>query len=166
MHEPLITVVGHVAAPPRLRTLESGVAVTDFRLATTPRRRDKEGEWADGETIWFGVTAWRVLAENVAGSIKKGDRVIATGLLTTRTWENEQGERRSNLEVDARSVGLELSRGTAAYVKAPALVTDVDPMVSSGEVDPDTGEVLLVPRFAAEPEPEPEPEPELASVGA
>ena len=94
------------------------------------------------ETIWFGVTTWKALAEHCSSSLKKGDRVVVTGRLTTRSYEVEGGERRSGLEVDATSVGLELSRGSAMYVRPPTLVTDEDPWVSSGQVDPLTGEVL------------------------
>lgn len=142
MHEPLITVVGNVAAPPKQRTTPSGVSVADFRIAATPRRPDRAtGTWSDGETIWFGVTAWKALAEHCASSLKKGDRVVVTGRLTTRSWEVEGGERRSGLEVDASSVGLELSRGSAAYVRPATLVVGPDPWVSSGDVDPLTGEV-------------------------
>ena len=144
MNEPHITVVGHVAGPPRQRTTPTGLTVADFRIAATPRRQDKlAGTWTDGETLWFGVTAWRTLGEHCATSLKKGDRVVVTGRLTTRSWEAEGGERRSNLEVEASSVGLELSRGNAAYVRPPQLVVDSDPWLSNGQVDPDTGEVLM-----------------------
>lgn len=144
MNEPQITVIGNVAGPPRQRTTPAGVTVVDFRIAATPRRQDKAlGTWGDGETLWFGVTAWRSLGEHCASSLKKGDRVIVTGRLSTRSWEAEGGERRSNLEVEATSVGLELARGNAAYVRVPQLVTDADPWVSSGQVDPETGEVLM-----------------------
>ena len=144
MHEPLITVIGNVAGPPRQRTTTNGVTVADFRIAATPRRQDKgTGSWGDGETLWFGVTAWRSLGEHCASSLKKGDRVVISGRLSTRSWEAEGGERRSNLEVEATSVGLELSRGNAAYVRAPQLITDSDPWVSSGQVDPQTGEVFM-----------------------
>ena len=112
MHEPFLTVVGNVAGPPRLRTTPNGIAVADFRIASTPRRQDRaEGTWSDGETIWFGVTTWRGLAEHVAGSLKKGDKVVVAGRLTTRSWEVEGGERRTGLELDAAHVGLDLSRG-------------------------------------------------------
>jgi len=68
VHEPYLTVVGHVAGPPRLRTTPTGVSVADFRIASTPRRHDRtEGTWSDGETIWFGV-AQRVPAGPTAQS--------------------------------------------------------------------------------------------------
>ena len=143
MHEPLITVVGNVAGPARQRTTPAGVQVADFRIAATPRRQDKAaGTWTDGETMWFGVNVWRSLAEHCTASLKKGDRVVVTGRLTTRSWEVEGGERRHGLEIEASSVGLDLGRGVAAYVKPATLVVGEDPWVSSGRVDALTGEVL------------------------
>jgi single-strand DNA-binding protein len=143
MHEPQITLTGHLAGKPRLRLTATGVAVADFRIATTPRRQDRAtGEWGDAETLWFGVTVWRALAEHCAGSLGKGDRVVVSGRLTVRSWENDKGERRSGLEVDATSVGLDLSRGRAQYLKDSTLVLTEDAWASSGDVDPETGEVL------------------------
>jgi single-strand DNA-binding protein len=157
VHEPQITVIGNVAGPPRQRTTPTGVTVVDFRIAATPRRQDRtQGTWGDGETLWFGVTAWRSLGEHCASSLKKGDRVVVSGRLTTRSWEAEGGERRSNLEVEATSVGLELTRGNASYVRVPQLVADVDPWVSSGQVDPETGEVLMHDGRLEHEEPEPD----------
>lgn len=139
MFEPSITVVGNVADAPTLRTLpSSGVTVADFRVAVTPRRKDAAGLWTDQETLWFGVSAWRQLGEHAASSIKKGDRVVINGTLSSDTWTAENGQVRSGLKVNARSVGLELSRGTASYVKAPPLVTNADP----GSFSTVTGEVF------------------------
>ncbi len=134
MHEPLVTLVGNVAAPPRLRTTPAGVAVADFRVAATPRHLDRAtGAWSDGETLWFGVTTWRGLAEHSAASLRKGDRVVVTGRLTTRTYAVEGGERRTALEVDAATVGFDLARGTASYVRAAPGPGDQEPAAS----DPD-----------------------------
>lgn len=135
MNGPQITVVGHLAWPPRARVLAGGVTVADFRIATTPRRHDKAtGQWTDLETLWFGVTCWRALAEHCASSLKTGDRVVVTGRLTTRSWVNDKGEERSGLEIDATSVGLDLSRG-------PVTQTRVERTQATAEVDPFTGEV-------------------------
>jgi single-strand DNA-binding protein len=142
--EPLITVVGNVGAPPRTRVVASGAVVTDFRIASTPRRVDRStGAWADGETIWFGVTCWRVLAENVAASLRTGDRVVVTGLLRAHTWKTEQGEERSGLEVNAQTVGFDLSRGKALQERNVPLTVTSDPGDRpAGRVDVVTGEVL------------------------
>ena len=128
MLEPFITVVGNVGAPPRTRVLASGAVVTDFRIASTPRRVDKAtGAWSDGETIWFGVSCWRLLAENVAASLRTGDRVVVTGSLRAHSWKTEQGEERSGLEVDAQTVGFDLSRGRAVQERTVPPTVTSDP---------------------------------------
>lgn len=144
MHEPRMTITGHLAAVPKLRTSKQGHSVADFRVAHTPRAKLDQG-WVDGETIWFNVTVWRGLAEHVASSIKKGDRVIVEGRLTQRTWTDDTGQARANLEIDADCVGIDLmfNRATSHRTSAPP-VERSDDLVSSGAVDPDTGEVLMV----------------------
>ena len=146
MHEPLITIVGNVAWPPRQRTLASGTVVADFRVANTPRNLDKaSGQWSDGETIWFGVTCWRALAENAAASLKKGDRVVVTGRLSAKSWKTEQGEDRSGFEIDATAVGFDLSRGPVTQErverKADRGPGDAasEPWTTPEPVDPMTG---------------------------
>jgi single-strand DNA-binding protein len=147
VHEPFITVVGNVGAPPRTRVVGSGAVVTDFRIASTPRRVDRAtGAWSDGETIWFGVSCWRLLAEHVAASLRTGDRVVVTGHLRAHTWRTEQGEERSGLEVDAQTVGFDLSRGKAVQERTVPLTVTSDPGVRA---DPHTGVVL------DEPDPDP-----------
>ena len=128
MHEPVITVVGNIGAPPRSRVLASGAVVTDFRMAATPRRVDRAtGQWSDGETIWFGVSCWRQLAENVAACVRTGDRVVVTGHLRSSTWTTDQGEQRSRLEVDAQTVAFDLSRGKAVQERSVPLTVTSDP---------------------------------------
>jgi len=113
---------------PRTRVVANGSVVTDFRIAHTPRRVDKAtGAWSDGETIWFGVSCWRLLAENVAASLKTGDRVVVSGQLRAHSWKNEQGEERSSLEIDARTVGFDLSRGKAMQERTTPLAVTTDP---------------------------------------
>ena len=110
MNEPQISLTGHLGADPKLRTTAAGVPVADFRVAVTQRRKVGEAEWEDGETIWFGVTTWRALAENVASSLHKGDRVTVAGRLAQQSWVKEDGSLGTTLEVDASSVGVDLSR--------------------------------------------------------
>ena len=148
MHEPFISVVGNVGAPPRTRVLASGAVVTDFRIASTPRRVDRaSGAWSDGETIWFGVSCWRQLAENVVSCVRTGDRVVVTGHLRTHTWRTEQGEERSRLEVEAQTVSFDLSRGRVVQERSaplslgtqegpPAEVREPDPLGVEGDGPP------------------------------
>ena len=140
MHEPFITVTSNVGAPPRTRVLADGAVVTDFRIASTPRKQDRAtGAWSDGETLWFGVSCWRALAENVAASLHKGDKVVVSGRLTVSSWTTEKGEARSGLEILNPTVGFDLSRGTAVLAKNPPLTLTTDP---GYRVDVATGEVL------------------------
>ena len=128
MQEPVITVSGNVGGMPRTRVIASGSVVTDFRIANTPRDVDKAtGQWSDGQTVWFGVSCWRNLAENVAASVKTGDRVVVTGRLRAHTWKTEQGEERSSLEIKAQTVGFDLSRGKAVQERSTPLAVTQDP---------------------------------------
>lgn len=117
MNEPLLTISGNVATDIRHAVTDTGVTVASFRIAATPRRFDRGTKaWADMETMYFGVTAWRFLGENVLGSIRKGDPVVVTGRLRQRTWEKE-GRTGVNLEITAEAVGHDLNRGTSRFAK-------------------------------------------------
>ena len=148
MNDTTITVIGNLGQDPSRRVLASGVVVTDLRVAHTPRRLDKaSGEWRDLETIWFSVTCWRDLADNVAASMKKGDRVVVQGRFTTKGYTTKEGESRLSLDIDASAVGFELSRATVtAHRRERAADVDaavaVDDPWSTQPVDPSTGEVL------------------------
>lgn len=116
--EAQLTMVGNVTNEPELRFIQSGKAVVKFRLASTPRRFDKQQDkWVDGDTNWVTVNAWGKLAENVAESVKKGDGVIVTGRLQIREFEHK-GEKRTSVEVTADAIGLDLNRGTSSLQKA------------------------------------------------
>lgn len=110
-----ITITGLVATDPRNIVTSEGLAITTFRLASTQRRYDrKEGRWVDGETNWYGITSFRQLAVNVAASIKKGERVIVSGRLKIRSWDN--GEKAgTNVDIEADSLGHDLAWGTTAF---------------------------------------------------
>jgi single-strand DNA-binding protein len=110
-----ITLTGLVATDPRHLITTEGLAITNFRLASTQRRFDKkEGKWVDGDTNWYTITAFRQLALNVAACAKKGERVIVTGKLKLRSWDN--GERAGmNVDVEADAVGHDLAWGTATF---------------------------------------------------
>jgi len=122
MHETMITVVGNLVDDPKLRTTESGVEVTSFRVASTSRRLDREtNRWVDYGQLFLGVSCWRSLGVNVVASLRKGDPVVVSGRLFTRQYERD-GQLRSSYEMDAVAVGPDLARGTATFQRArPAL---------------------------------------------
>ncbi|MFB6894456.1 single-stranded DNA-binding protein [Kitasatospora sp. NPDC056327] len=119
MNETQVTVIGNVATEVTYAQTPNGVPVANFRLASTERRYDRARDgWVDGETQWLTVTAWRALAGHLIDSLAKGDPVVVSGRLRVREWT--EGEvKRSRVEIDARSVGHDLSRGTARFNWAP-----------------------------------------------
>lgn len=116
--ETTITVQGNVTADPELRFTPAGHAVANFTVASTPRTYDKAaGEWKDGDTLFLRCSAWRSLAENIAESLTRGTAVIVTGRLRQRSYETQQGEKRTVVELEADNVGPSLARATAAVTK-------------------------------------------------
>lgn len=116
-----ITVIGNLTADPELRWTQSGVAVADFTVASTPRTYDRNaGEWCDGDTLFMRCSVWRDTAENVAESLRKGMRVIVQGRLTQRSYETQQGERRTVVELQVDEVGPSLRRARAQITRNQA----------------------------------------------
>ncbi len=114
----IITIIGNLTADPELRFTQSGAGVTNFTVASTPRQFDKtSNEWKDGETLFMRCSIWRDAAENVAESLVRGTRVIASGRLVQRSWEKD-GERRTAVELQVEEVGPSLKYATAKVVKA------------------------------------------------
>ena len=119
------TITGLVATTPRHLITKDGLPITSFRLASSNRRFDRASmEWVDGETNWFTITTYRTLAVNTATSIGKGDRVIVSGELLIRDWDN--GERTgTSVELSASSIGHDLSWGTSTFTRT-VLVRDAE----------------------------------------
>ena len=112
--ETIITVVGNLTADPELRYTQTGLAVANFTIASTPKVFDKQSnEWKDGDALFLRASVWREFAENVAGSLARGTRVIATGQLKQRSYETAQGEKRTSFELDVDSIGADLRYATA-----------------------------------------------------
>ena len=117
--ETVITVVGNLTADPELRYTQGGVPVANFTIASTPRTFDKaSGEWKDGEALFLRASVWREFAENVAGSLTKGMRVIAQGNLRQRNYETKEGEKRTSIELDVQEIGPSLRYATAQVTRA------------------------------------------------
>jgi len=94
-----------------------GVSVANFRVASTPRIKRK-GDWMDGETTWYSVSAWRSLADNVRESVRKGDAVIVHGRLRSETWTREDGQTSTTMVVEASFVGHDMTRGTSEFTRS------------------------------------------------
>jgi single-strand DNA-binding protein len=108
-----IIIVGNLTDDPELRYTPNGAAVVKFRVAVNRRYRDEAGTWKDGDTSYFTVNAWRTLAENIAESLTRGTRVIVAGRLQMRSWETQEGDKRTVVEIEADEVGPSLRWATA-----------------------------------------------------
>lgn len=113
-----VTVVGNLTADPELRFTASGVAMANISIADSRRYQDRNGDWQE-ETSFFRGTCWRDVAENVSESLPKGARVIISGRLKQRTWETNEGEKRSVVELDIQEIGPSLRWATATVTKTP-----------------------------------------------
>ncbi len=113
-----VTLVGFVAQDPNIRTTTTGKLVTKVRVGATPRFRDNAtGQWRDGETSYFNVSCWSRLADHVRASLHKGDPVIVKGRFKTNSFEDKNGQLRTSIEITADTVGHDLSRGPANYIR-------------------------------------------------
>lgn len=116
--EPLITVVGNLVADPEPRVSQAGRSWVTFRIASTPRVRDRQsGDWSDGEPLWLGCRAYGEYADNIAASLTKGMRVIVQGRLTSRSYTDNQGQQRTSLDLEVEEVGPSLRFATAQITR-------------------------------------------------
>jgi single-strand DNA-binding protein len=112
-----ITIIGNCTRDPELRFTASGQALASFGVAVNRRWQNRQtNEWEE-QVSFFDVTCWQQLAENVSESVQKGARVIVTGRLDQRSWETQDGEKRSKVEIVADEVGPSLRYATAEITK-------------------------------------------------
>ncbi len=117
--ETIIAVVGNLTADPEIRTTGSGAAVASFTIASTPRTWNRNtNQFEDGQALFMRCSAWRDMAEHCAQSLAKGMRVIAQGRLTQHSWEDEQHQKRSSMELQVDEIGPSLRYATAQVAKA------------------------------------------------
>ncbi|WP_295626376.1 single-stranded DNA-binding protein [uncultured Corynebacterium sp.] len=115
-----ITLIGNVVADPELRYTQSGAAVANFRVASTPRAFNRDsGQWEDQDALFLTCNIWRDAAENVMESLSKGMRVIVQGRLRQRNYETREGERRTVYEIEVDEVGPSLKFASAQVTRNP-----------------------------------------------
>lgn len=98
-----VILVGRLGADPELKTLGSGQAVANFNLATSESWVDKEGQKQE-KTEWHRIVVWGKLAEICRQHLSKGRQVYVEGRLQTRSWEDQQGQKRYTTEITANTV--------------------------------------------------------------
>lgn len=120
-----VFLIGNVGTDPEMRFTPNGNPVTSFRIATNRVFTAPDGERKQ-ETEWFTVVAWSKLAESCNQFLTKGQRVYVEGRLRTRTWEGQDGQKRSRVEVVANRV-LFLDRQALAPLPAEAASEEIEP---------------------------------------
>lgn len=113
-HDTTLTLIGNLTNDPELRFTPSGSAVANFTIASTPSTFDKQSQsFKDGETLFLRAAVWREAAENVAETLTKGMRVIASGRLKSRTYETKEKEKRTVIEFEVDEIGPSLRYANA-----------------------------------------------------
>ena len=158
MNELTLLVTGWVATEPKLHVSATGPDVVSFRLATTARYFDRNtNAWVDKPTEWFTVRLFRAAAVLVQKSVHKGQPVIVSGRLRTNEWTSESGPR-TDLIIDAQTVGHDLTRGVADFRRAVAdaekgVITELpSSAVEEATPDDETAEPIDVTGFEELPE--------------
>ena len=113
-----VTLVGNITDDPELRFTPSGAAVANFTVAVNRRIRNQDGTWDDRLDGFFRCNCWRDMAENVAESFTKGMRVMVVGRLQQRSWDDQEGNKRSAFEIQVDEVGPSLRWATATVQKS------------------------------------------------
>ena len=107
-----VVLTGNLTRDPELRSTPSGTSVCSLRIACNTRRKDASGEWVD-KPNYFDVTVWGAQGENCATYLSKGRPVAVDGRLEWREWEDQNGNKRQNVEIIAESVQFLGSRDDA-----------------------------------------------------
>ena len=118
MADNTITIIGNVTRDPELRYTANSQSVTTFGVAVNRRWQNRQSQEWEESTSFFDVVCWGTLADNVADCMAKGTRVVVTGRLEQRSWETQDGEKRSKVEVVADEVGPSLRWATAKVTKS------------------------------------------------
>ena len=112
-----VTLIGNLGRDPEIRHFEGGSQVAKFSLATNENYRDKNGEWHT-RTEWHDIVCWGPLAERVERNLKKGQLVYVEGKISTRKWQDKDGNDRYTTEIVSNIV-KSLERREASTASVP-----------------------------------------------
>jgi single-strand DNA-binding protein len=119
MPDNTITVIGNVTRDPELKFLNSGQAALRLSVAVNRRWQNRQTQEWEEKVSYFEIVAYGALAENAANTLSKGARVIVNGRLEQRSWETENGDKRSIVEINADEIAPSLRWATAVVTKTP-----------------------------------------------
>jgi single-strand DNA-binding protein len=125
------TIVGNLTRDPEIRYTREGQATATLGVAVNRRWQNRVTEEWEESTSFFDVVTWRDLAENVALSLTKGMRVVVTGRIEQRSWETDDGEHRSKVEIVADEIGPSLRFATADVQRTQRRQATEEPSESS-----------------------------------
>lgn len=117
MSDTSITLRGRIGTDLRVNRTAGGQLVSRFRLAVPKWRVNDAGEFSQEQTLWYSVVTWGRLAQNLVASVAKGDPVIVHARPSAQAWTDREGKIRTELVMTAHTVGHDLSKGTAEFVK-------------------------------------------------
>jgi single-strand DNA-binding protein len=130
-----LTIVGNLTADPELKYTTNGKAVVNLTIASTPRNLNRQtNEWEDGETTFMRASAFDELAENIADSFSKGNRVFAVGVMKTRKYQTREGADRESTELMIDEIGPSLKYATAKPEKRGRTRNTAQPPTPSAAV--------------------------------
>jgi single-strand DNA-binding protein len=112
-----VTLVGNVTRDPELRFTNTGQPTASFGLAVNRRWQNRQTQEWEEAVSFFDVVCWREMAENVSETLTKGSRVMVAGRLEQRSWETQDGDKRSKVEVVADEIGPSLRWATAQITR-------------------------------------------------
>ena len=162
MNDTFLTLVGNVVDQPRTRKTQNGHVVSNFRVASTSRRFDREQQkYVDNQTLYVNVTTWRATAENVDESVHKGQPVIVTGRYYTREYTKDE-QVRTSYELEAIAVGHDLSRGVTHFERKYRTAPTVDVTRDEQGIPADESDNWLDLESPAQQSGEPDPDHALA----
>lgn len=126
MNDTYVTIQGRLVADPVVRHTTTGTSVAAFRLASSARRPvpGQPGKWVDSPPSFYSISAWRALGANAVGSLKKGDPVTIHGRQRVVSYQRGDGSWGSSVEIDASSIGHDLTFGTTVFSKVTRAVFD------------------------------------------
>jgi single-strand DNA-binding protein len=127
MTDNVVTLIGNLTRDPELRFTNTGQPVATFGIAVSRRWKSQGSDDWQEQTSFFDVICWREMAENVAQSLSRGVRVVVTGRMEQRSWESDNGEKRSKYEVVADDIGASLRWASVQVAKNDRTAPDDRP---------------------------------------
>jgi single-strand DNA-binding protein len=140
-----ITLIGNLTREPEIRYTREGQATTTLGVAVNRRWQDRSTKQWEESVSFFDVVCWRELAENAALSLVKGMRVVVTGRLEHRSWETEEGDHRSKVEVVADDLGPSLRFATAEVQRTERRGAEVEEQAAEQSLDGSTEGIAVTP---------------------